>query len=216
MFIVVSYFSLYGLDESERDDFVSKNQRYYRILSPQYIKEWSLKQQLLADTFAVMGTEDNVLYDLATGEERRKIITDMWEWDLQDKDAEAIRADAEVTYKRHVENRANEAGEWVINPNELNALYGIIELCKDKNIEPVLVTTPYMREYVEQWRENSPSFFDEFYSLMDEITENTGTVYYDYSCDTRFWEEPEYFFSVDHLNREGALKFTEILTDTYR
>lgn len=216
MFIVVSYTSLYGPDESEQDDFVSKNRRYYRILSPRYIKEWSFKQQLLADTFAVMGTKDNVLHDLATGEERGKIITDMWEWNLQDTDEEAIRADAEATYKRHVKDRMNDDGEYVINPNNLDALYGIVELCKDKDIEPVLLTTPYMREYIEQYKENFPAFFEGFYSLMDEITEDTGTVYYDYSCDTRFWEEPEYFFSVDHLNKEGAMKFTKIVTVPYR
>lgn len=216
MFIVVSYWSLYGQDESERDDFISKNQRYYKFLSPQYIKKWSLEQELLVDVFAVMGTTDNVIYDLATGEERGKIHTELWENNLINTEPEAILARAEATYTRHMDYITNDSGEWIINENNLEALYGIIELCNEKNIEPILVTTPYRTEYVEQYRENSPTFLEDFYSLMDEITEKTGAVYYDYSCDMRFAEEPEYFFDVDHLNKEGAVKFTEIITESYR
>lgn len=213
MFITVSYTSLYGNDESEREDFISKNKRYYKILSPEHIKNYSLRQDLTINILPVMWTADNVLYDIATSEERGRLVMDMWEWTLQDKSMESIIEDATTTYARHFEGRVDAEGNWVINQNNVDALYNIITLCRKKNIEPVIVTTPYLNEYTDEIRENQPSFFDEFYGFLKKVQEDTGVDYFDFSCDLRFINEYDYFFSVDHLNRIGALELTEILLE---
>lgn len=211
MFISVSYFSLFGMDESEGEDFASLNKRYYKILSAKYIKKYSLKDDLLVDIFPVMGTADNILYDLATGEERGRIVMDLWEQNLLETSKETIDTDAENTCQRHMANRIDSNGEWIINKANVDALYGIIALCKEKNITPILITTPYLSEYVDEIKSEFPDFFDEFYSFIEVIEKDTGVTYYDYSCDSRFKSEYGLFFSVDHLNRQGALKFTDIV-----
>ena len=40
VFIPISYFSLFGKDEEDYDDFESKNKRYYLILPPELIKHY--------------------------------------------------------------------------------------------------------------------------------------------------------------------------------
>ena len=215
MFISLSYFALCGKDESESEDFASLNRRYYKILSSKYIKHYSLKDDLLVDVFPVMGTTDNILYDIAIGEERGRIVMDLWEQDLLEASREIIDTDAENTCRRHMANKIDDNGQWIINQGNLDALYSIIALCKEKNITPILITTPYLSEYVDMIKSEYPDFFDEFYNIIDMIKKDTGIIYHDYSNDSRFKDEYGLFFSVDHLNRQGALKFTDIIFVDY-
>lgn len=215
MFISLSYFALFGKDESEYEDFASLNKRYYKILSSKYIKHYSLKDDLLVSVFPVMGTTDNILYDIATGEERGRIVMDLWEQDLLEVSRETIDTDAENTCRRHMANKIDDDGKWIINQGNLDALYSIIALCKEKNITPILITPPYLGEYVDMIKNEYPNFFDEFYDIIDVIKKDTGITYHDYSNDSRFKDEYGLFFSVDHLNRQGALKFTDIVFADY-
>ena len=89
----------------------------------------------------------------------------------------------------------------------------MIQLCRDKDIEPILVTTPYLAEYPNAAKENDPSFFNDFYGVIAEIQANTGVRYYDYSSDERFSSRYDLFINTDHLNREGARQFTNILME---
>lgn len=213
MFISISYFSLFGKDEIERENFESLNRRYYRILSPRYIKGFSVKEELLVNTFSIMGTADNIIYDIMTGEERGRISRDLWEQNLLESSREAIDADAESACERHMAERIDGTGNWILNQNNMEALYDIIELCREKNITPVLVTTPYLHEYIEAIKSEFPDFFSVFYGLVEEIKKETGVVYHDYSGDIRFKDKYGLFFSVDHLNRQGALLFTSIVLE---
>lgn len=213
MFIVVSYFSLYEEEESEREDFLSKNKRYYGILSPKYIKEYSFGEHLLADILPVMGTQDNIIYELATSKERGTPAKEVWNRRLSESSPEEIRLDAENSYVRHTEHVFGENGKPKFNQRNVKALYGIIELCREKEIEPVLVTTPYLRAYTEEFRKNDPDYLEGFYEFMTNLERETGAVYLDYSSDVRFDQKYQYFWSVDHLNKEGAILFTRIVLE---
>lgn len=87
----------------------------------------------------------------------------------------------------------------------------LIDLCKEKDIRPVLVTPPYLREYTGYIQEQNPAFYRDFYEKINKIQENTGVEYYDYAMEQRFCKEYDLFADCDHLNLEGAKLFTEII-----
>jgi hypothetical protein len=48
---------------------------------------------------------------------------------------------------------------------------------------------------------------------MDTVVENTGARYFDYSLDSRFSNRYDWFMNGDHMNREGAREFVDILNN---
>ena len=108
-------------------------------------------------------------------------------------------------YQRHFENK----DEYFEGDKKQN-LIDLITLCKENNITPVLITTPftvYYNQYV------SADFLYEFYSVINEIALEYGVSYYDYSHDERFQTNLKYFGDADHLNPDGAVYFTGLLTE---
>lgn len=74
-----------------------------------------------------------------------------------------------------------------------------------------MITTPYLYEYTSAVREIDSDFMIDFMTIIDEIQIETGTEYYDYSEDKRFADHYELFCDMDHLNNEGAEKFTTMI-----
>ena len=108
-------------------------------------------------------------------------------------------------YQRHFENK-----EEYFEEDKKQNLIDLIALCKERNITPVLITTPYT-VYYNQYV--SADFLYEFYSVINEIALEYGVSYYDYSHDERFQTNLKYFGDADHLNPDGAVYFTNILTE---
>ena len=108
-------------------------------------------------------------------------------------------------YQRHFENK-----EEYFEEDKKQDLINLITLCKERNITPVLITTPftvYYNQYV------SADFLYEFYTVINDIALEYGVSYYDYSHDERFQTNLKYFGDADHLNGEGAVYFTSLLTE---
>ena len=108
-------------------------------------------------------------------------------------------------YQRHFENK-----EAYFEEDKKQNLIDLITLCKERNITPVLITTPYT-VYYNQYV--SADFLYEFYSVINEIALEYGVSYYDYSHDERFQTNLKYFGDADHLNPDGAVYFTDLLTE---
>ena len=108
-------------------------------------------------------------------------------------------------YQRHFENK-----EEYFEEDKKQNLIDLIALCKERNITPVLITTPYT-VYYNQYV--SADFLYEFYSVINEIALEYGVSYYDYSHDERFQTNLKYFGDADHLNPDGAVYFTDLLTE---
>ena len=108
-------------------------------------------------------------------------------------------------YQRHFENK-----EEYFEEDKKQHLIDLITLCRENNIVPVLITTPftvYYNQYV------SADFLYEFYTVINEIALEYGVSYYDYSHDERFQTNLKYFGDADHLNSDGAVYFTSLLTE---
>lgn len=207
VFIPISYFSFW-VDETTDDDFLSKNQRYYKFLPANLIKEYDIKTDFYEHYFPSLKAYGKIWTVLFTKQEDNEAAIEE-----QTADSINLETDAMAAYTRHIGKFLDEDGNRVVNQDELDALYNIIDLCKDIGVTPILVTTPYLSEYTDIIEKNSPEFYIEFYGLLNTIVEEKGVAYYDYAMDERFNTDYSLFSNADHLNRNGAKKFVEILLD---
>lgn len=124
LFIPVSYFSFYGDEETDREDFETKNKRYYKFLSQRNIKNYQVFYDFVVKKFPVLDQKDS-FFTIFLG--RAKNTNDL-AWNKKASDID-VSADAEGAYNRlFFVNHYNERK----NLNEILALKNIISLCKKK------------------------------------------------------------------------------------
>ena len=202
-YIVVSFFSLFGCDETEQENFLSLNKRYYDFLPKKLIKEYSFKERFYR--FFPSLTKGSEVFSVFFSKNENDIT---WQ---EMADPVKVSMDAKYAYERHIiTNKIDENGDRIYNKEEIDALIEMIKLLKEKGVEPILVTTPYMKEYMELVK-NNESFLKDFYGVINEITSTLSVKYLDYSTDERFINDYYLFRNSDHLNKEGARIFTDIL-----
>lgn len=208
VFITVSYFSLFGKAEKFGESFESKNMRYYSILPRKLIKEYDLKTDLFVRYVPALGVSTRDLIGTLVGKSYNNNDAN---WQKVASDIN-IEEDAEKAYTRHIEiNKYDEFGKRIVNREELDALYDLIKDCQAKGAIPVLITTPYLYEYTDEVNENTEDFYEQFYSIINKVVSDTNVEYYDYAFDERFINEYSYFRNSDHLNKNGASIFTDII-----
>lgn len=204
--ITISHFSLFGKPDTEYDNFAALNKRYYKVLPDNLIKQYDAKTDFYVTKFPALAAEDALsLLSMLIGRNHPNT-----EWE-NSTNPEQAAVNAENRYKTFVESKRAADGSRLYNQEEIDALYHMIALCQENGLRPVLITTPYLSEYMDQIRENDPTFLDDFYGIIHHIVDETGVSFFDYSADNRFAENYELFHDADHLNRAGARCFTEIL-----
>lgn len=206
VFIPISYFSFWH-DEITNDDFFAKNKRYYKFLPPSLIKEYDIKTDFYEHYFPSLIAYEKLRMVLFSERKNSDIST------IETADSINIEANAMEAYIRHIVKHVDEDGNRIVNQDELDALYYMIDLCKEIGATPILITTPYLSEYTDIIKRNSPDFYTEFYGLLDKIVEEKDVVYFDYAMDKRFSTDYSLFMNADHLNNNGAKKFVGILLE---
>ena len=207
VFIPVSYFSLFGTKEIVRDEFVSKNRKYYPILPASLIKEYDYKTDIYVRYFPslVTATDDLILTLLGILENANNV-----DW-TSDATAINISENAEHNFENHVGNNKrfyDDDGNRIENQEEIDALYALIEGCQEKGAIPILITTPFLHELTDEIKKNAEDFYDHFYSIIDRIVRDTGIEYYDYAFDERFVNEYSWFILLPNENLKfGSLEF---------
>ena len=203
MFIVVSYWSFYGNDETEDENFQAKNKRYYSILSARNIKYYEWQKRIYYKYFPILGAGSNLIPTLMQSNSSNMEVN--WNRSAAEVEKSVLEEDAESAVKRHITDRKE-----IVNEKEINALYDIIDFCKDRGIKPILVTTPYTDVYNEKV---PVEFLKSFHEIVETVQEECGVEYYDYADDIRFCKNYDLFLNADHLNKKGALLFTKILVE---
>ncbi len=211
VFIPVSYFSFFGIEETQEEEFLSKNRQYYDFLSPGQIKEYDFSTHMFKRFFPALDAYETLptvlFFGKASGNE------ELWSKSALDMD---VSADAALAFERHfIQEKLNPSGERIVNKEEVSALGQMILLCREIGAVPVLVTTPYLEEYLEEINANAPDFDEEFSAILSPILTETGTAYMDYSSDLHFTARKDLFMNADHLNKEGARQFTNLLLENY-
>ena len=217
VFIDISYFSFFGRPEAEGDTFLSKNKRYYKFLPREMILQYDWKTDLYVNYLPCLSPSELTVFakHLFGLNKAAKIIESNFNvydegWNIVTDSCDAA-LDAPQAYGRHIAKQFDEAGHRLRRQESFEAIYGMIDLCRQLGARPILVTVPYLREYTDYIRENDPEFFGDFYAVIEEIRQKTGIEYYDYGLDERFCDDYSLFINSDHLNREGARRFTNIL-----
>lgn len=203
VFIPVSYNSLFGVEEVNDSDFLSKSKRYYSILPASLIKEYDHRTDLYTRYLPALASSTNELIETLLGID--PIVATM---EKSATDIDVVR-NAVAGAEMLAENKKKyyKDGNLIENQEEIDALYALVRGCQEKGAVPVLITTPFLREYTDAMKENAKDFYDHFYMIINRVVKDTGVEYYDYSYDERFADEHSWFRDSTHLNKEGAGNF---------
>lgn len=208
VFIPISFFSFFGKKETEALEFLVKNKRYYTILPKELIKVYDFSTDIIVNYLPVLTVSPMVVVTTLAGGGSRSVHEAIWHNKASDID---ISQDAKAACERHITKEFVD-GHRTVNQEEITALYGMIDLCRSKGAIPILITTPFLAEYISEVK-TDVDFYDDFYAVLQEVIERTGVDYFDYSFDERFIGHYDWFMNSDHLNKEGAKIFVDILME---
>ncbi|NLI53325.1 MAG: hypothetical protein GX417_03275 [Clostridiales bacterium] len=199
LYIPVSYSSLLSAS-SDRSDFLSLNRRYYYFLRRDLIINFSWREWLAVKSPGLF---------IPNWEAQYWTVDEFDEAGVQTADTIDVQADANAAVQRHILVHEKN-GEYTYNEETLLCLNRIIALCKDHQITPVLITTPFLREYNDLVPKD---FLDMQRSYLNTLAAEQQIEYLDFSQDVRFIDRYDLFLNSDHLNDNGALIFTDLLLD---
>jgi len=111
------------------------------------------------------------------------------------------------TVARHI-GKTDEYLDFKIYERNLKILNKMIKILKQKSIEPILITTPTHRSY---YKNLDVKIINIINNTVENITKHHKIKYYNYLKDDRFVDSD--FYNCDHLNYNGAKKFSKILDD---
>jgi hypothetical protein len=92
---------------------------------------------------------------------------------------------------------------WSIDPGQLRVLADLLELCRQHEIEAVLVLSPDYRETQHFFRTRQQTI-----SAFKAVAEKGGVTFWDYS-DEPMCDDRTYFYNSQHLNHAGAAVFSD-------
>lgn len=205
VFVDVSYFSFFGKPEVERDDFDSKNKRYYYVLDKAHIKNYSAKVNFLLNVMPALDAGSDLLKVYL----RKEIVPEETDESCRTTNAEEAAEHGKRRISYH--GLADQKDSLDINREEVDALYSILRRCKQKNWKPILISTPLLPEYWKEAQSQGSEHLKVFYSIVNQAAIGMNIPYYDYSTDERFANRYDLFMNTDHLNRYGADEFEKIL-----
>ena len=90
-------------------------------------------------------------------------------------------------------------------PDNLRYISEMIRLCKRRGVEVYLLSMPMWKTYIEQVK---PERYTRMVTAMDSLSRVEQIPYFNFTEDERFIAED--FFDSNHLNQQGADKFTHI------
>lgn len=199
LFIPISYFS-FNNEVINSEEAEALSVRYYHCLSPENIPDYDLYVDIVTHKLPILSAGEDILELIP---ELNIVLTAHAA--NNGIDEEKIAKQAQERYSRHFDNK-----EEYFMPERIEELYEIIDFCKERNITPVLITTPFTKYYIDLVTQD---FLEEFYATINRVAYDTDVNYYDYSHDSRFYDNLEHFSDSDHLTEDGARRFTAILWD---
>lgn len=205
VFIVISHFSLFGLPDADQSNFLSKNRRYYTFLPPELIEHYDRKTDFFVNFLPAL-VSDNLIKFLET---MLTMLLPPKHWEEDSTTHEDALKYSSLRSKAFLDGMNDRKGRRIRKHEAFQALYSMINICRQIGATPILITTPYLKEYNDAMRQNDPEFYADFHSVMSEVVSKTGVKHYDYSSDERYTNDTSLFTDADHLNRKGAVLFTD-------
>lgn len=121
-----------------------------------------------------------------------------------------ISPDVSGSPKMIITTDETEMAENIISKYSLECLNKIVKLCKEEEIELVLVTTPFTNFYVQ-----AIGNYDTYYEYVKEYAKANDIEYYDFNlCKMDILDmENEDFMDYHHLSGKGAVKYSAVFAD---
>lgn len=206
LLIPVSYFS-FNNETANATEAQALSVKYYHFLSPKNVPHYDLFTDIVTNRLPILSAGEDLIKILPqTSLCLTAFAAEAPDLPAMDEAAVAEFANrAAQRFDRHFNNK-----EEYFLPEREEQLYAIINYCKEHELTPVLITTPFSGYY------NAPvpeDFLDRFHSTINRIASDTGVNYYDYSHDKRFSDHLSLFSDSDHLNDAGAAYFTQLLAE---
>jgi hypothetical protein len=108
------------------------------------------------------------------------------------------------TWKKPLAIQESEVEIYAIDSIKINAFKSFIQACKNSNIRLYVICSPYFYKQ---------KFPDYSVRIAKEIALNENVLFWDFSQDSTFLNHPSYFLDLGHLNNDGAVLFSKIITD---
>lgn len=197
--LTVFYASPYWTDTE--DAFNQKQSRYYHILEPEYIVDVDLSRYWLQRFSPILTAEfSTILSSLLTTPERA--LTPVQIQGTKKCSSE----DATEQQDRLKESQWASISPCFpdVNPVMWDAYHSMLNLCREKEWNAVLVLPPYLPEYNVIF---PTEFYPAFQERMTELSEEYDVPFLDYSHDAFYAGRYELFRDIYHLNSAGAKVF---------
>lgn len=203
LFVLVDMTSFW-YEEREDADFNAKNERYLTMIGARNMRFKNLFETLMYRYFYLMTCMDrwtDTLFTIdSSGAESNPQLT--------------LYSRAEIGRMRaahHLKHILYEDGTLrpMIEEN-VQALQNILSFCKEKNIRPILLTTPYHAAYTCCV---PPAVREKMIETVQSIADAHGVAWWDYFDAEPFHTTDAYFHDTDHLSAEGSRLFTEMLKE---
>lgn len=200
--LTASYLSPFWTDSEE--SFESKQERYYRFLSPENIVDCDLGHWCLERVSPLLVTDTADVFSAFLHPPELKSETVVSQG-IQVLKSENLEGEQTRIRSDHLEKNI-EVGMPDGNPVMLEAFGEMLEMCRRKGWNAVLVTPPYPAAYTECFPDE---VLERFRELTGEISREFDVPWLDYSRDGEFTDNFAYFRNIDHLNPAGASAFSK-------
>lgn len=205
--LTMTYLSPFWTDSEE--NFAAKQERYYRILSPENIVDCDVGRWALGRFSPLLTTDAGDMLGAFLAPEALRPTSD----ELYGR--ETLTEDELPTERERMERdrpliEPNYPGG---NPVQMQAFEQMLSLCREKGWNAVLVMVPYPQVYHECF---SPALRESVRETGQSLAESYGVPWLDYSQDEEFAGNFDYFKNIDHLNIAGANTFAAKLRPALR
>ncbi|MBD5148296.1 MAG: SGNH/GDSL hydrolase family protein [Oscillibacter sp.] len=197
--LTLSYMSPYWTCTEEA--FESRQPRYYRILSPENMVDGSLSRWVLTRAFPLLTLDPPEIVEALFGPPPEHSVT-REEVGLRQLPQDTIPSEQERILRDHW--TLIEPSYPEVNPVMWEAYHEMLDLCARRGWQAVLATPPYPAEYSACFPEG---FYEEFRAKAEELAEEYGVPYLDYSHHPDYAASHQLFKNLDHLNFQGAERF---------
>jgi len=202
VFITLNY-SCFAVDEQNESNFEAKNERYYYFLEPKHIKNCSMIEYGIIKTYPVLWQTP---------------VTIIQKWQTFRRERKPDNSSEKPNFKENAEGLFSgrkvlgDNGTLIVVREELDSLLGMIKCCHEQGAKPVIVLTPYRKEYTDLF---SDDFYDQYYELLDDICESENCELFDLSHNDYFSFNDKYFSDAYHLTTEGSKAFLSMIKKKY-
>ena len=202
--VVMTVSPMYPFFVQPEDDFTRRQPRYYRILSPENIVDVDLWYWLRIRYSPLLAVDLPQIAE-AFFKSPDPILTVDQKYGTLEFSPEDVPKEQERILRDHI------AADITSFPEEshvmMNAYREMLKLCQENDWQAVLVTPPYLTDYVSCYDQYNPHFFAVLARLMDGLCQTYGVEWLDYSHDPVFAERYDLYKNIDHLNLKGAAVF---------